>query len=544
MSGIAPLPNGTHLGDEFRIERMLGRGGFGITYLVKSLKDLDERVRVGDRCVVKEFALADCVVRSPNGMTLEPLGRNPDEQDAYWRFFDEQLGKFDLEARTLARFRHANIVEVFLIRSANRTAYMVMEFVDGQPLSARQAKLLRDRGCGLSWPELRPIAKNLLDALEYIHARDVIHRDIKPDNIMLRGDGDAVLIDFGGARATSRARGSMVFTPGLAAGEQIYNYLQARKHQGKAPNKALADVNATTDIYGLAASFYMAMTGTAPYATNEDMHITEHRPALREHPWRDRLQIPDGVADAIDAALNLTDASARPQTVGIWRDLFPDFARRSSSPGQGPRPAAGRDPDQLFNEAEGLRWHAKSEQAIQQCLQLYREASEHGHGPALYRLGRLYQVGDLVPENISVALEYFLRAADAGDVRAQYRVAEHDYRCGTNAADAERAYRMARRAADGGLAAAMNLVGRFYRQGVHVPQNDAKACDWYEAALRHGDADGAQNLAAMYRRGLGRRHDAGVSRSLTEAADRLRAGADPREVLSDTPPFGQTKATG
>jgi serine/threonine protein kinase len=524
---VAPLPEGLQLGDEFRVERMLGRGGFGITYLVRSAKRVDAHVIANERYVVKELAISDYVRRTGDGVGLEPIGDTEERRAHHWRLFQLQIERVESEARTLARFRHRHIVEVLLIRRANQTAYIVMEFISGTPLSDLVWRTTQTRGSGLTWPELKPVAAQLLEALEHIHKHDIIHRDIKPDNIMIRDAGEAVMIDFGGARQGTKARGSMVFTPGHAPIEQIHNYLQGGDTEDK-----LAPIGKATDIYGMAATFYTALTGSAPYAVDRQLSRFEHRPALKDHPERSRMQLPDRVADAIDRALNFSEPGARPQDVAQWRALFDDL-----SPNLSARYPGRESAESLFHEAERLRL-MKSDPA--RCLDLYRQAASSGHVGALYRLGRLFQTGEMVSRNADKAGSHFDEAASKGYAPACFRLAE----LYLESDEPERAYLMAHRAADDGFPPAINLVGRFYRKGIYVQQSDSKACDWYERAFKGGSPEGAQNLAAMYDRGLGRPRSPDLARKLTLAAERLRNGAAPEDVLSDTPHLIRTAEGG
>ena len=168
-------------------------------------------------------------------------------------------------------------------------------------------------------------------------------------------------------------------------------------------------------------------------------------------------------------------------------------------------------------------------------MKLYKLAAEAGHGQACYRLARIYQDGVLVGRDLRKAAEYFKYAARKGDVRACFRLAEmHLYGDGVEQ-DFEQAYQMALKAAQQDFSPAMNLIGRFHRKGLHVSQSDALACDWYQKSFWRGNADGAHNLAAMYRRGLGRPRNPELSKYLEDAANRIRSGARIEDVLSDTP---------
>src|SRR6266436_546323 len=195
------LPAG-HALQEYRIERVLGVGGFGLTYLA-----LDENLHL--RVAVKEYLPADIAVRAPD-RTIAP--RSDETAQAFgWgkrRFLDE--------SRTLASFRHPNIVRVMRFFEANGSAYMVMEFVDGAPL-ADWIKTRRP----LPEAHLRAFVMPLLDGLEVVHKAGYTHRDIKPGNIYMREDDTPVLLDFGSARMQA-AELTAIVSPGYAPFEQYH----------------------------------------------------------------------------------------------------------------------------------------------------------------------------------------------------------------------------------------------------------------------------------------------------------------------------------
>src|SRR6184192_4018152 len=171
----ASLPAGYAL-LEYRIEKLLGEGGFGLTYLA-----LDENLKL--RVALKEYLPGDIALRKPD-QSIEPSSRESAETFGWGkrRFLDE--------SRTLASFRHPNIVRVMRFFEANGSAYMVMEFVEGAPLSdwIKTRRLLAEGALGAL---LRP----LLDGLEVVHKSGYMHRDIKPGNIYIREDGSPVLLD-------------------------------------------------------------------------------------------------------------------------------------------------------------------------------------------------------------------------------------------------------------------------------------------------------------------------------------------------------------
>src|SRR3954470_21339017 len=174
------LPAGS-LVQEYRVEKLLGVGGFGLTYLAT---DANLNLRVA----VKEYMPGDIALRSSDH-SIAPTSEDTAESFGWGkrRFLDE--------ARTLASFRHPNIVRVMRFFEANGSAYMVMEFVEGAPL-ADWMKTRRPLGEA----SVAAVVQPLLQGLEVVHKAGYTHRDIKPGNVYVREDGTPVLLDFGSAR--------------------------------------------------------------------------------------------------------------------------------------------------------------------------------------------------------------------------------------------------------------------------------------------------------------------------------------------------------
>ena len=182
----------------YRIEEVLGQGGFGITYLAYDA-NLEQHV------AIKEYLPMELAVREGD-FSVYPASR---AHDTRYRW---GLDRFLAEARTLARFKHPAIVRVNSVFEANNTAYMVMEYQLGMSLQA-----VLDRRGTLPENELVALVLPLLDGLQVIHAEGFIHRDIKPSNIYIRRDGHPVLLDFGSAR---QALGEETKT--LTLGSQVF----------------------------------------------------------------------------------------------------------------------------------------------------------------------------------------------------------------------------------------------------------------------------------------------------------------------------------
>ena len=286
--GLTP---GTRL-EDFEIERELGAGGFGVTYLA-----LD--VQLSRRVAVKEYLPRDWGTRRRDG-TVGPRSETDAAQYAWG------LERFLKEARSLARFDHPNVVRVHRVFEGGGTAYLVTEYVDGPGGRAwRLSDELQASG-PLTEVRVRALLESLMAGLEPVHASGLVHRDIKPSNVMLRADGSPVLIDFGAARQAigqqSRSLTS-VLTPGYAPIEQY----SEKGRQGP-----------WTDVYALGAVAYELLSGRRPDDATQRV-LEDALPPLSRvsaHP------VGGGLSSAVMAALTVDDRS-RPQSLGAWRTLLP-----------------------------------------------------------------------------------------------------------------------------------------------------------------------------------------------------------------------------
>jgi serine/threonine protein kinase len=274
---------------EYRIERVLGQGGFGITYLA-----WDEEL--ARWVAIKEYF--------PRGFAHREAGRtvtpNPDDQDR--ADFDWGMRHFVEEAKSLTRFRHRNIVGAIRFLRENGTAYLVMEYCDGESLEDRVK-----RDGALSSQELKPILDQLLDGLEEVHRANLLHLDLKPSNIFVKKDGTVVLLDFGSARQaiSSHTKSVKVASAGYAALEQESADVEAGK------------LGAWTDIYGLGATLYRLMTGTRPQQATARV-LQDGLVPLSEQTT---VAHDPGLKKAVDAALNIRPQE-RPRSLQEFRRLL------------------------------------------------------------------------------------------------------------------------------------------------------------------------------------------------------------------------------
>jgi formylglycine-generating enzyme required for sulfatase activity len=282
------LPKDTLLDGSYLVVRVIAAGGFGVTYEA-------EDVKLHTRVALKEYYPADFGERD-NTMHVRP------KSASHRKTFEWGRSSFLQEAQTLARFRHSSIVRVTRVFEAFSTAYMVMEYEHGRDFDSWLRALKR----APTQEELDRIVAPLLDALELMHAKNFLHRDIAPDNIIIREDGTPVLLDFGAAR---RAVAEMTKT------------LTGIVKSGYSPHEQYATDGRLqgpwSDLYAFGATLYRAVTGKPPEEAT--LRVTDDRvlPAAEAVVGTYR----PGFLSAIDTCLRIRPAD-RPQLVAQLRPLL------------------------------------------------------------------------------------------------------------------------------------------------------------------------------------------------------------------------------
>ncbi len=283
--GFSALSSGTRV-DQYIIHSILGAGGFGITYLA-------EHQVLGKMFAIKEYFPRDFGFR--DGTTV----RAATDGEGTYRW---GLDRFLQEARALARFRHPAIVDVTNVFEDNGTAYMVLAYEQARDLRVWLSSL----GRMPTQEEIDRLATPLLDALELIHSANLLHRDVSPDNILVRSDGSPVLIDFGSARDAVRGRAqamSMVVKHGYSPPEQ---YTSDPGKQGP-----------WTDIYAFAATLYFAVSGARPMDATARFVQDGFLPVTQSAKGSFRRSF----LEAIDLGMQLRPEQ-RPQSIALWRPLL------------------------------------------------------------------------------------------------------------------------------------------------------------------------------------------------------------------------------
>ena len=282
------LKSGTHLQNgKYKIERVLGQGGFGITYL--AIQELLDR-----KVCIKEFFFKEYCERDEATSHVSLGTQNSHE------IVERFMTKFLKEARTISQLEHLNIIKIFDIFKENNTAYYVMEYIEGESLSDK----VNHYGV-LSELEAKDYINQVALALEYIHHRSINHLDIKPANIMVRrADNKAILIDFGLSKQYDTQGGQTSTTPvGISHG---YAPMEQYKQGG------VSTFSPQTDIYSLGATLYKLLTGNTPPQAAEVLN--EGLPELPN-------KLSYGVKTAITKAMQVRKKD-RPENMKDFLDML------------------------------------------------------------------------------------------------------------------------------------------------------------------------------------------------------------------------------
>jgi serine/threonine protein kinase len=556
----------------YRIVDILGRGGFGITY--KAVDGIDQVF------AVKEYFPRQFAVRQD----LQVLP--PD--DAAREMFDECLDRFTREARALTLFSGQGdgadgVVRVITYFAANGTAYIVMEYLEGQTFD----RVIAAHPGGLSEAELTKILRTLVPALGRVHDNGLLHRDIKPANIFLRGGWHPVLLDFGAARTSQSGQTeafTSIFTESYAPIEQIEG-----RRQGP-----------YSDIYALGVTCYKAIAGhTADTAGT--MSMSRQAALLRKQPdpLRPATEVGAGrysqrFLAGIDAALRVAPED-RPQDVRAFAQAL-GLMDSSASPADDVTRLAGAHvaPTQISPAQEATFKHVppaatapapafteplSGKTAAQRPwggLLVVAAAVVIGiGGGALYALWpRLHgsaptpianvpqgantaaapkqpampvpppvQTSPPAPVNPDAAADAAYRAADYAAALAGYReLADRgdphaQARLGTMyldglgvTGDEAAAVDWYRRSATQDYGPAEEALGRIYLQGLAGPKDYDAALQWFNKAAAHDLAGAEYELGFMAQRGLGERRDFQIMLNWYRRAAQHGSGEAPQQL--------------
>lgn len=483
---------------KYRIEKSLGQGGFGITYLAT-------QVNLNRQVAIKEFYPKDFCDTSQVRLTPKP-----GDEELVARF----KRKFISEARNVAKLDHPNIVKIYDVFEENSTAYFVMEYVEGESLDAMSKRGAMSEADALHY--IIPIAR----ALEYVHSENMTHLDVKPANIMVRRKNNTpVLIDFGLAKQYDRTTGGETSTsfvglsPGYAPIEQ-YN-------QG-----GVNTFSPQIDVYALGATLYRLVTGMTP-----------PEPAMREgNDMEISTPVSAGTRNAIQHAMRMFKSNRTPSMTAFIAELS-----ETPTPRPIPRPTLRQkcsdvnDNDKISKYGSYLKFGMISVLIISiiiifldRCI--YKEPQkdiievesaavdtvvdtaensvvtievDSTTGETVFdpKQSVVSETGESKSEKDVVATEDndVPKNTEPADAKSLFLIGEnYYYGKGGVAKNYTRAVKYFRKAAEQGYAPAQNMLGICYEYGRGVEQDYAKAVEWLRKAAVQGHALAQFNLGYCY----------------------------------------------
>ena len=298
------LPSGIIMNNRYILGRVLGIGGFGITYIA-----LD--IQTNQKCAIKEYLPTEFAIRDSNTGIVAPRGGDNK------KIYDYGMLRFLNEIEILKLFvNHPNIVSFRDTFQENGTVYLVMEYVDGVNLKS-MARNMHNR---IPYHIMADILEKMTSALEYVHSRGVLHRDISPDNILIKSDGTVKLIDFGASMRIEdvhQKQYSIILRPGFAPPEQ---YITEGKH------------GPWSDVYSLCATAYICLTGKAVPKADTMTSSSSVPPVSSLVP-----EIPSDFSDALQKGLQLDIFKRQRSMTELAKNLKYVFAAVHSRTGSSTR---------------------------------------------------------------------------------------------------------------------------------------------------------------------------------------------------------------
>ncbi len=556
------LTEGTLLqGGKYKIERVLGQGGFGITYLAT-------QVLLGRKVCIKEFFFKQFCERD-EGSSRVTLGTKSNRE-----LVDKFMQKFVKEARTISQLDHSNIIRIHDIFEENGTAYYVMEYHCGGSLG----DLVKD---GNPLPEADAVKyiTQIADAVGYIHEQRINHLDIKPGNILLDRKGCGVLIDFGLSKQYDESGDQTSSTPvGISHG---YAPMEQYKQKG------VATFSPQSDIYSLGATLFKLVTGVTPPQAmdifNDGLpalpaHLSVGVKKAIEQAMQIRKKERPATAEEFLALLSGGSASAEPtKIIAQPEDILVVTPKVEPIKKPAPKPVNPATPEKKEPETpkpiekkkkKNSLWlwvaavvvasilgvfvwqstdnssytdeyveETPAEEAFNigydyyngtngkqkdysEAVKWYRKAAEQGHASAQYNLGVCYEDGQGVPRDFSEAVKWYRKAAEQGYTFAQYNLGKCYYYGWGVTKNYSEAVKWYRKAAEQGYIDAQLTLGGCYENGQGVPKDYSEAVKWYRKAAEQGDTYAQNNLGVCYEKGQG------VPKDYSEAVKWYRKAAE------------------
>ena len=504
------LPQDTILqgkSNQYKIVKKLGQGSFGITYLAT--------VRIGGplgyiesdaRVAVKEFFMHEINDRDADGAKVTSGSKGG--------IYDGYKKKFVDEAKNLSKLQHPHIVKVIEYFEANDTVYYVMEYIDGGSLD----DYINERG-RLDAYETIKIAKQIGEALSFMHSKQMLHLDLKPGNVMIRDNGQPVLIDFGlskqydenGNPESSTTVGGG--TPGYAPTEQ------ADYQDGEG-------FPVTMDVYAFGGTMYKMLTGKRPpkasvilndgFPTSDlkecgvDDEIINCIAKAMAPKKKERYQTVKDFVSAIEKnATTATSKKKQDEELEVYVIEKQDYSPKTDNDKN-----KGNDNNQNQDQGKNKESRANAKENVDEAelsptqmtilgneyfngsngkkknhaeaMKWYRKAAEKGNANALFRMGYMYENGKSVKKDYAEAMKWYRKAAEKGHAEAIFCIGflyllgngvKHDYSL---------AMKCFKKANEKGYARAAYWVGYMYENGDGVEKDlfEAKKC--YKKAAKEG----------------------------------------------------------
>ena len=425
-------PNTTLQGGKYRIGRVLGQGGFGITYLAVQTS-LERNV------AVKEFFMKDFCSRDNTIMTTGST-----------ILVEQCRKKFIKEARNLARLTHPNIIGVIDIFEENETVYYVMPYLTGGSLE----DYVKKHGT-LSESESMKYIRQIASALKYMHEEQhICHYDVKPANILLDNKGSAMLIDFGISKNYDASGHETTTTPiGMSEG-----YAPIEQYQ-----QNVEEFSPVSDVYALGATLYFLLHGKRPVSA-------VHRASGTELPISEQLS--QEIKDLINDSMKVSKRE-RLKSVDVFlkEGFFPE--QRTNSTVE----SAAKDEETII----------ASDKEDEVPFEILLKLAEEGDAEAQNELGDCYYYGKKVGENRDLAFMWYMMAAKQGNPEAQFNVGWCYARGKGTEVDNEKAVEWYKKSAEQGNADAQHYLSQLSinnscREHDYKTEMDLKEINgWYKA---------------------------------------------------------------
>ena len=541
------LPCGTILHGRYLIGRMLGQGGFGITYI-----GYDYTLEI--TVCIKEFFPAGVVMRHP-GSTL-----------VYWRpdpvgaAMEDGKKVLEKEARKAVKIRELDsIVKVWDVFYENETAYIVMEYINGVTLKEYLMKRARVMDINECLEVLGPVMRDLQE----VHKIGIIHRDISPDNIMIREDGKVKLLDLGAAKDMTKKKepseeerhASQPDDPRAEKGtlKELDDPSTLVAKKGFSPPEQYTDkgeIGPWMDVYAMCATIYWCMTGKLiPDAIERSMegdkelqfpesvptrtasvlkHGLEMKPSKRIRDCEELLKElipppppPPSKLKYMLAALAIVVVAAGIIIGSVFPQGNLEKLKKKAEKGD-----AAAQNDLGFAYYKGEYNGEETEQDSETAVLWFTQSAKQGFAEGQNNLGDCYFYGKGVERNYTKAAEWYTKAAEQKNAEGQVNLGEcYQHGLGVEQ-DTEKGVELFAQAVSQGNAEGKNNLGYCYQKGIGVELDHEKALELYKEAADQGCLVAEYNLAGCYSDGWGVEQDykkalEGYER-IIEEADSLR----------------------